>query len=140
MFKYKEAFSGFSVPDIAATKQFYGTALGLKIDEHPEGLEIHLKDDVSVFVYPAQHKAADYTELNFVVDDIEKAVGDLVQRGVSMEQYDLPGIKTDEKGICWGVWAMGWDRRQSRGLKTRPGTSSASSRKNSGRIHTHYYI
>lgn len=36
--------------------------------------------------------------LNFVVDDIEKAVDELKQNGVQFEQYEGE-IKTDEKGI-----------------------------------------
>jgi hypothetical protein len=36
------------------------------------------------------------------VDDIEEAVDQLERRGVRMEHYDLPEIKTDERGIFRG--------------------------------------
>ena len=36
--------------------------------------------------------------LNFPVEDVEAAVDELVKRGVRMEQYDLPDLKTDERG------------------------------------------
>jgi hypothetical protein len=39
-----------------------------------------------------------FTVLNFVVDDIEKAVDELKKNGVKFEQYEGE-IKTDEKGI-----------------------------------------
>jgi hypothetical protein len=34
------------------------------------------------------------------VNDLEAAIQDLSQRGVTFEQYDLPGLKTDEQGIA----------------------------------------
>jgi hypothetical protein len=36
------------------------------------------------------------------VDDIEEAVGELNAMGINLEHYDLPGIKTDERGIARG--------------------------------------
>jgi len=41
------------------------------------------------------------------VDDIDAAVEELTRRGVTMEQYDLPEIKTDEKGIFRDGGEMG---------------------------------
>jgi hypothetical protein len=35
-----------------------------------------------------------------VVDDIEAVVDALRKRGVVFEQYDMPGMKTDERGIA----------------------------------------
>jgi len=40
--------------------------------------------------------------LNFVVDDIDAAIDGLAERGVRMEHYDWPEIKTDERGIFRG--------------------------------------
>jgi predicted enzyme related to lactoylglutathione lyase len=40
---------------------------------------------------------ASYTILNFQVDDIDAAVGELASRGVRLERYD--GLGQDEKGI-----------------------------------------
>ena len=45
----------------------------------------------------ADHTPATYTVLNFPVPDVEKAVDDLVARGVRFEHYENP--PTDEKGI-----------------------------------------
>ena len=97
MLETKNAFSSFSVDDLEQAKRFYGTTLGVKVSESPEGLEMHRK--TSVFVYPKpNHKPATFTVLNFLVDDIEAAVDELKQKGVSFEHYD-GAIKTDEKGI-----------------------------------------
>lgn len=98
MLETKNAFSSFSVDDLEQAKRFYGKTLGVKVSESPEGLEMH-PGKTSVFVYPKpNHKPATFTVLNFLVDDIEAAVDELKQKGVSFEHYD-GAIKTDEKGI-----------------------------------------
>jgi hypothetical protein len=43
---------------------------------------------------------ASFTVLNFEVDEIEKAVDALAERGVSFERYD--GFEQDERGIFRG--------------------------------------
>jgi catechol 2,3-dioxygenase-like lactoylglutathione lyase family enzyme len=103
MFRDSKAFSSFSVPDLQEAKQFYGETLGLDVVETPEGLELHIADRTPVFIYPSDnYTAPKHTVLNFPVDDIESAVDELAKRGVRMEQYDLPDIKTDERGIFRG--------------------------------------
>jgi hypothetical protein len=100
VFKDTTAFSSFSVDDLGKAKQFYGETLGLDVVETPEGLELHIAGSTPVFVYPSDnYTAPKHTVLNFPVADIDAAVNELVARGVSMEQYDLPEIKTDENGI-----------------------------------------
>ena len=103
MFENTKAFSGFSVDDIAAAKQFYGETLGLDVEETPEGLVLHLAGGTGVFIYPSDnYTAPKHTVLNFSVDHIDQAVDELARRGVRMEHYDLPEIKTDENGIFRG--------------------------------------
>jgi catechol 2,3-dioxygenase-like lactoylglutathione lyase family enzyme len=103
MFKDTKAFSSFSVDDLQKAREFYGETLGLDVVETPEGLELHIAGSTPVFVYPSQsYTAPKHTVLNFPVEDIEAAVDELAKRGVRMEQYDLPEIKTDEKGIFRG--------------------------------------
>ena len=102
MFKEAKSFSSFSVNDLPRAKQFYGQTLGLDISETPEGLELNT-DDNTVFLYPKpNHTPASFTVLNFAVDDIEEAVAELNALGVSLEHYDLPDIKTDQRGIARG--------------------------------------
>ncbi len=42
----------------------------------------------------------DHTEAAFDVDEIEREVGELKERGVQFESYDMPGLKTDENNIA----------------------------------------
>jgi catechol 2,3-dioxygenase-like lactoylglutathione lyase family enzyme len=100
MLEYKQAFSGVSVDDIPGAKEFYGETLGLKVTEDEAGfLQLHIGDGDFVFVYPKpDHEPATYTMLNFVVDDIDRAVEQLTDAGVSFEDYE----DTDDRGVMRG--------------------------------------
>ena len=100
-FQYSKAFSSFSVNDLAKAKVFYGETLGLKVKETPEGLELHLAGGtMPVFIYPSDdYHAPEHTVLNFIVDDIDAAIQDLKKRGIAIEHYDLPDMKTDAQGV-----------------------------------------
>jgi catechol 2,3-dioxygenase-like lactoylglutathione lyase family enzyme len=101
-FKEAESFSSFSVNNLAKAKEFYSQTLGLDVKETPEGLELHTGSN-TVFLYPKpNHTPASFTVLNFSVDDIEAAVDELNGLGVQLEHYDMPDIKTDERGIARG--------------------------------------
>ena len=94
------AFPSFSVDDIGKARTFYHDTLGLQVDERPEGLEINVGGGNKVFVYgKTDHKPASFTILNFPVDNVETAVTRLKETGIKFEQYDMPGIKTDARGI-----------------------------------------
>jgi len=106
MFKALAAFSGFSVKDSKEAKEFYSNILGLKVEDNKEqgALDLYLPNDTKVFVYPKEnHQPATFTVLNLVVENIDESVDALVAKGVSFEQYDFPGFKTDEKGVLRGL-------------------------------------
>ena len=101
MFGTTKAFSGFAVNDIPAAKRFYQETLGLAVEENPAGLTLRIAGDRPILVYAKpDHTPATYTILNFPVDDVEKAVDELVARGVRFERYE--GFEQDEKGIHRG--------------------------------------
>src|SRR5215510_10554742 len=104
MLENSKAFSGFAASNIARQKQFYRQTLGLKTSEHHGLLTLHLPGGNNVLIYPKpNHVPATFTVLNFPVEDLDLAVDELTKRGVQFEHYDLPDIKTDEKGIRRGV-------------------------------------
>lgn len=104
MFKDVKAFSGFSVNDIKKAKEFYGQTLDLNVVDGEMGiLTLKISGGSDVIVYPKpNHTAATFTVLNFPVDDIEKAVDELTAKGVKFEQYDIPNLTRNEKGIYHG--------------------------------------
>ncbi|MEO7022200.1 MAG: VOC family protein [Ktedonobacteraceae bacterium] len=102
MLQVKTVFSGFSVKDLAKAKAFYAETLGLKVDDEGVGMRLHLPDGGTVFAYPKDdHQPATFTILNFVVENIDKAVDELTKRGVQFEHYE-GGPKADKKGILRG--------------------------------------
>lgn len=101
MFESSKAFSGFSVDDVAKAKKFYGKTLGMRVAEDDGMLWLHVENGTSVLLYPKRdHTPASFTVLNFPVDDIDRAVDELTERGVRFERYDK--FETDEKGIMRG--------------------------------------
>ncbi len=98
------AFSGFSIDDLAAATEFYGTKLGLTVTENEMGfLEIALPSGARVMAYTKpNHEPASYTVLNFDVDDVEAAVDELNAAGVVTKIYTDPDFGTDAKGISRG--------------------------------------
>ena len=101
MFKDTKAFSGFAVDDVAAAREFYGDKLGLEVSEENGLLTLQIAGDRPTLVYPKEgHTPAEYTILNFPVDDIDAAVDALMEKGVAFELYE--GAPQDEKGIVRG--------------------------------------
>lgn len=102
----KHVFSGFSVADQAEARDFYENILGLEVDESQMGLIIKLPNGGEVFVYPKpDYTPADFTILNIVVHDIDKAVEDLTAKGIEFEKYDNLPVPQDDKGILRGLGA-----------------------------------
>ena len=98
MFGSTKAFSGFAVDDLDAAQKFYGETLGLETSEQYGLMTLHLAGGRDTLVYPKPtHTPADYTILNFEVDDIDAAVAELGRRGVEMIRYD--GLGQDDSGI-----------------------------------------
>ena len=103
MLEESKAFSGFSSNDIPEAKDFYGQTLGLEVSEDHGLLTLHLAGGNKVLVYPKpNHVPATFTVLNFPVKNVDQAVDELKKRGVRFEIYNLPDLKTDEKGIMRG--------------------------------------
>lgn len=98
MFAETRAFSGFAVDDLGRAAEFYGQTLGIKVSEERGLLTLQLAGARPTLVYPRpNHTPADYTILNFPVEDIEAAVDELRARGVQTERYE--GFRQDERGI-----------------------------------------
>ena len=102
MLKESAAYSGFAVSDLEESKRFYGDTLGLEIKELDVGapqplLELGLGNRPTLIYEKGDLVPANYTILNFPVDDVEAAVDELASKGVEFERYDE--FDQDEKGI-----------------------------------------
>lgn len=91
--------------DIERAKKFYVDKLGLRVVETsaPSGdfAMFEAGDGTMLYLYLREGGSkAEHTVAGWVVDDIETAVAELRDKGVVFEQYDLPGLKTDERDIA----------------------------------------
>ena len=95
------------VVDLERAKRFYGETLGLKLLDLPapelasEMAFFEAGEGAQFALYRREEPTkADHTLASFRVSDVESAVAALGERGVVFEQYDMPGLKTDERGIA----------------------------------------
>jgi catechol 2,3-dioxygenase-like lactoylglutathione lyase family enzyme len=108
-FKNTKAFSSFSVNNLDEAKRFYGQTLGLEVSESDEGLILQSKGGIDVFIYPKpDHTPATFTILNFVVDDVDRAVDELSKIGIRFQVYDKGELKTDDRGVFQGKPKIAW--------------------------------
>ena len=89
------------VVDLERAKKFYEEKLGLQAVNIPDGVMFKCGQGTQLALYQrATPTKADHTVAGWEVDNIEDVVQTLRNGGVGFEQYDLPGLKTDEQGIA----------------------------------------
>ena len=79
--------------DLKRARAWYADKLGLKpVEERPGGLR-YLVNGIEFAVYQSAGKSdGTFTQFGFTVADIEEAAATLRGRGVTLEEYDLPGL------------------------------------------------
>jgi catechol 2,3-dioxygenase-like lactoylglutathione lyase family enzyme len=76
--------------DLERAKGWYAEKLGLKPMGEDEGGAYYALGDTRFAVYPSQFVGtAKSTALTFDVNDVDDAVQDLKEKGVTFEEYDL---------------------------------------------------
>jgi catechol 2,3-dioxygenase-like lactoylglutathione lyase family enzyme len=87
--------------DLEGTRRFYEDVLECEVVRESLGGITYRSGDMFFDLYPTQFAGtAQHTLGGFIVNDVEAAVAELRARGVSFEQYDMPGLKTDADGIA----------------------------------------
>jgi catechol 2,3-dioxygenase-like lactoylglutathione lyase family enzyme len=89
--------------DIVRARRFYEQTLGFTPGrEVAGGVTYQFGDHTACFLYPTPNAGTSGASQAFwQVDDIEREVADLKSRGVTFEEYDMPGLKT-HNGIATG--------------------------------------
>ena len=102
---------GATVPakDLDRTRRFYEDVLGAQVVMEDPGGIIYRSGDSTFSLYPTEFAGtAQHTLGAFVVRDVDAAVAELRGKGVTFEDYDLPGLKTvdgiAELGGVRGAW------------------------------------
>jgi catechol 2,3-dioxygenase-like lactoylglutathione lyase family enzyme len=83
--------------DLERARAYYEDKLGLETEtreDMPEGLFVHAGKGTLLFLYQRGRATAENTAVTFEVDDLEATVSELRSRGVQLEEYDFPGLKT----------------------------------------------
>ena len=96
MFESATAHATIAVSDLDVARKFYEGTLGLKVkDERSDGVTYEDAAGGFFLVYPSQFAGtAKSTYMSFEVSDLEVAVKELRDRGITFEEYDMPGLKT----------------------------------------------
>jgi catechol 2,3-dioxygenase-like lactoylglutathione lyase family enzyme len=95
--------AGLAVSDLDRARRFYEQQLGLVPgEEEQEAVRYPCAERTGIFVYLSPDNAgkSPATLAGWFVDDLDQTMGELARRGVLFEQYDQPGIKTDERLRC----------------------------------------
>jgi catechol 2,3-dioxygenase-like lactoylglutathione lyase family enzyme len=93
---------GATIPakDVDGTRKFYEDTLGLEIMIDDPGGIVYRSGDSFLTLYPTEFAGtAQHTLGGFVVRDVDASVEELRGKGVTFEEYDMPGLKT-ENGIA----------------------------------------
>jgi catechol 2,3-dioxygenase-like lactoylglutathione lyase family enzyme len=105
MLRENNVFSSFAVSDVDEAQRFYGETLGVNVevlDAEVGLLSLHHGGGQDTLVYAKPDlDPANYTVLNFQVDDVDAAVDELSGRGVTFERYE--GLGQDDKGVSRGM-------------------------------------
>ena len=81
--------------DLDRARRFYAEKLGLEpVEEREGGLRYRCGSTVFSLFASSGKPAGTHTQMGWKVADIEAAVAELRGRGVTFEQYDLPGLTT----------------------------------------------
>ena len=116
----KRVATTIPVRDPAQARGFYEGTLGLKFSrELSDGsIEYECGGGTSVYTYPTEENAGQSpaTLASFEVEDAEATVSEMRDKGITFEEYDMPGLKT-EGGIAEVAGSKGG------GSRTRTATS-----------------
>jgi catechol 2,3-dioxygenase-like lactoylglutathione lyase family enzyme len=101
MLKDNNAATMIPAKNLEGTRRFYEDVLGFSvIREDPGGIE-YATGNGQFNLYPTEFAGTGkHTLMGWLVDDIETEMDDLAAKGVTFEQYDFPGLKTDAKGVA----------------------------------------
>jgi len=90
--------------DIERAKRFYSEKLQLaeaSVGVPSDGAAFVSGDGTLLYLYAREAGTdADHTVAGWLVEDVEATVRELRERGITFEQYNMPGLKTDERGIA----------------------------------------
>jgi catechol 2,3-dioxygenase-like lactoylglutathione lyase family enzyme len=104
-------YATIATGDLVRARAFYEGTLGFSAEmEDPTGGVLYGSGGTRFLLYPSEFAGgAQQTVATWFVDDVDAMVAELAGKGITFEQYDLPGLKTDERGIAeLGPFKSAW--------------------------------
>jgi catechol 2,3-dioxygenase-like lactoylglutathione lyase family enzyme len=97
-------------PDLPASKDFYANKVGLKIlNDTPGAVTFQCGGDSRLVISKSTTGTKDdQTQATWRVKDVRGEVTELRRRGVKIEEYDMPGLKTVDGIADIGFALMAW--------------------------------
>ena len=110
MLQQSPMYSYIPVSDITRARHFYESKLGFKPGrELAGGVEYAFANGTRCFMYPTPNAGTSRASQAFwQVDDVEREVAELKARGVTFEEYDMPGLKTRNSIATGGGAKTAW--------------------------------
>ncbi|MEV7606677.1 VOC family protein [Paenarthrobacter sp. NPDC089322] len=102
MLKDQQVGAVLPAQDISRARAFYSEKLGLEPEnaDDNDNLQYRCGNGTGFFLYETPNAGtAKNTQMGWMVDDVPATVEELRGKGVVFEDYDLPGLKT-ENGIA----------------------------------------
>jgi catechol 2,3-dioxygenase-like lactoylglutathione lyase family enzyme len=97
------------VQDLERAKRFYEEKLGLTPESEDPGAAHYRSGSTSFDLYPTGYAGmAQHTLAAWMVDDVRAVVDELRSRGIVFEEYDMPGLKTEDGVADLGFELAAW--------------------------------
>ncbi len=101
-FKDSSIMPVLAVDDLERATAFYRDKLGFTVRDDariPDATIVQVGSRGYLLLYKTEFKRGENTVASFLVDDVDASVRELRDRGVEFEEYDFPGLKT-ENGVA----------------------------------------
>lgn len=91
-------FAALPASDLARARRWYSEKLGIEPTEDRDGaLQYETGEGTGFLLYESAFAGTNQaTAMGWIVPDVDAELDDLRRRGVTFEDYDLPGLKTDD--------------------------------------------
>ena len=96
--------------DISRARTFYEKKLGFEPKRDVAGGVVYeFADHTACFLYPTPNAGTSQaSQAYWQVEDVEREVAELKAKGVKFEEYDVPGMKTQDGVVTAGGGKAAW--------------------------------
>jgi catechol 2,3-dioxygenase-like lactoylglutathione lyase family enzyme len=108
--RHRKVHTTLPASDLGRAKRWYKDKLDLEPATEAEGgIFYEVAGGTRFILYPTPNETrGGHTQIGFATDDIEGDVQRLKNRGVEFEDYDFPGLKTENHIATTGPTRAAW--------------------------------